>query len=578
MVINYIINYRLLNINEKPYNKKKTHLMPYYCNGKEGASNMSIIEPMNETVTISSGRIQGIRLKDDGAIAWLGVPYAKPPVDQLRWKAPRAAEPWSGVLPVKDFRSSSVQSTWAGPSGSEDCLYLNIWRPDHDATGLPVFVFLHGGGNVAGSGRDFQGGLLASETHSIIVTVNYRLGALGFFRHPALRTGNLLDDSGNYGLLDILHSLRWVQTNLSSFGGNPDNVTLAGQSAGARNALAAYLSPLGKGLFHKLFVMSGGLTTAAPEQGDAKANDILAALLIKTGTVHSYEEARDWIVARPMCTISEFLYEQKAIDIASTIGETGLRMTAFPHLFEDGTVIPVGGFESLKNREHPCLPIVLGSTASEFSGFALMDPYFSPLVQTGRLALEEEHKSLYEAAVQYGSELYASFNVEQVADKLFDTNPEMSIFGYRFAWGLQDGVMDPSIRFLLGASHGADIPFYTGDYSPTMQNFPAGMITGHNEPGRRFLSSLMRGYLQRFIHSGDPNGDGVPVWNQWTANSESAEILRFDASADQALVHLEMKLNINDILSSLENDSRLSADQRSWLRNNLFADRFFWKK
>lgn len=116
---------------------------------------------------------------------------------------------------------------------------------------MPVFVFLHGGGNIGGSGKDFQGGILARETNSIVVTVNYRLGAMGFFRHSALLTRDPLDDSGNYGLLDILLALKWVQKNIVSFGGNPDNVTLAGQSAGARNALVAYLSPLGEGLFHK---------------------------------------------------------------------------------------------------------------------------------------------------------------------------------------------------------------------------------------------------------------------------------------------------------------------------------------
>ncbi|WP_261301604.1 carboxylesterase/lipase family protein [Paenibacillus andongensis] len=538
---------------------------------------MNAEEPMVETVTVSGGRIKGIRLTEVGTIAWLGIPYAKPPVDKLRWKAPREVEPWTGVLPVCDFQNNSVQVLQEGTSGSEDCLYLNIWRPDHAESSLPVFVFLHGGGNISGSGRDFQGGLLACETNSIVVTVNYRLGAMGFFRHPALRTGDPLDDSGNYALLDILHALSWVQKNIASFGGNPGNVTLAGQSAGARNALATYLSPLGSGLFHKLFLMSGGLTTATSEHGEAKANDILIALLVRTGIAKNQDEARDWITSQSADTISNYLHSQKAIHIVETIRETGLRMTSFPHLFEDGTVIPVGGFKCLNNHEQPCLPIILGSTASEFSGFALMDPHFLPQVQKGQLAGDAEQKILYEAAVQYGSELYAAFNVEQVAEKLITAIPEIPIFAYRFRWGLRDGVIDPSIRFLIGAPHGGDIPFYTGDFSPVLHNFPTGMISEHNEPGRRMLSSLMRGYLRRFLYAGDPNGTGLPAWNRWTNNPQSAEILWLDASEEHAVAQMDLKLATKEIMSRMGADARLSAEQCSWLKTDLFAGRFFWK-
>lgn len=538
---------------------------------------MNAKDTINEIVTISSGQLKGMRLTEVGAFAWLGIPYAKPPVDKLRWKAPREVEPWTGVLPVIDFNNSGVQVNQGVPNGSEDCLYMNIWRPDHAESSLPVCVFLHGGGNIAGSGRDFPGGLLACETNSIVVTVNYRLGAMGFYRHPALRTGDPLDDSGNYGLLDILHALKWVRKNIASFGGNPENVTLAGQSAGARNALATYLSPLGKGLFHKLFVMSGGLTTVTSEQGEAKANDILAALLLKSEAARNRDEARDWISTQSADTISDFLYSQHAIHFAETISETGLRMSAFPHLFEDGTVIPRGGFESLKTGEQPCLPIVLGSTASEFSGFALMDPHFLPEVQKGTLADNTELKKLYEAAVQYGSELYAAFNVEQAAEKLLSSIPEMPIYAYRFGWGLRDGVIDPSIRYLIGAAHGADIPFYTGDFSAVLQNFPAGMISEQNEPGRRELSSFMRCYLRRFLYAGDPNGEGLPAWKRWTADPQSAEILSLDASEEQAVVQLEKKLATEKIISSMEEDVRLSAEQYRWLKTHLFAGRFFWK-
>ena len=530
----------------------------------------------DEMIKVSSGWLRGIRLTEMKVIAWLGVPYALPPVDRLRWKAPREVEPWTGILPASDFKNGCIQMIQGLPLGSEDCLYLNIWRPDLAESDLPVFVFLHGGGNVNGSGRDFQGGELAYETSSIVITVNYRLGAMGFYRHPALRTGDPLDDSGNYGLLDIIHALRWVHTNIIAFGGDPDNVTLAGQSAGARNALAAYLSPLSEGLFHKLYVMSGGLTTVTSEQGEAKANDILASLLMKTGVTNTFEEALGWISTQSAATISDYLIGQQAAHFAEIIGDTGLRMDAFPHLFEDGTVIPKEGFEKIKHRHPSCMPIILGSTASEFSGFALTDPRFFHL-QQGQLAEDEEQKKLYETAVQYGSELYAAFNVEQVAEKLISSIPKLPIYAYRFGWGLHDGVIDPGIRFLIGAPHGADIPFYTGDFSNVMQNYPVGVISEHNDPGRKMLSSLMRSYLRRFLYTGEPNGEELPVWQRWTSGSRSTEILYLDANEEQAMVQLIPKLTTNHIISRMDEDDRLTEEQRSWLKMHLFAGRFFWK-
>lgn len=149
-------------------------------------------------------------------------------------------------------------------------------------------------------------------------------------------------------MLDILHALKWVQSNIVSFGGNPDNVTLAGQSAGARNSLAAYLSPLGEGLFHKLFVMSGGMTTASAQQGDIKANELLTALVISSGLASEPDEALAWSSQQSTDTIAQFLYAQPADSFSKVLMtyDTGLRMEGFPHLFEDGTVLPLGDLGS----------------------------------------------------------------------------------------------------------------------------------------------------------------------------------------------------------------------------------------
>ena len=544
---------------------------------------MNDMHPIPDTITLSHGSLQGIHLPETGAVAWLGVPYARPPVGELRWKAPREAESWTGVRLAQDYGPCSLQHGPDGVIGSEDCLYLNVWRPDQEETDLPVFVYLHGGGNISGSGRDCPGGELARDTRSIVVTVNYRLGALGFFRHPALYSGDPQDDSGNYGLLDAIQALRWVQTHITRFGGNPGNVTLAGQSAGARNALAAYLSPLGRGLFHQLFILSGGMTTASCELGETKAREIAAELARRIGkaldavdTVDA-TKAQAWLAAQSDQAIADWLYRQEGTAFAEAIKDTGLRMSAFPHLFEDGVVIPAGGFAALSSDTHRPLPAVLGSNATEFSGFALSHSLFASLAQEGISSGNAPLQQLYEAAIQHGSELYAAFNVEEVASQLLHANANMPVYGYRFGWGLQDDVIDTTARLLLGAPHGADLPFYTGDFSGMEHNYPGVAVTSDNEPGRLALLSLMRGYLRQFLHTKNPNGASLPAWSRLQTNPGSATVQWLDATANAALVYPISGLCRQDILANLEADERLTPEQRSWLRTELFAGRFFWQ-
>jgi len=528
--------------------------------------NMQPQETMGDTVVTRHGPIRG-RRDESGAAAWLGIPYARAPVGELRWKAPRDPEPWKDVLETFDFRNASVQLQGGEPFGSEDCLYLNVWRPALRSSKLPVFVFLHGGGNAVGSGRDFHGGRLAAETNSVVITINYRLGAMGFFRHPALRTGDPLDDSGNYGLLDILHALRWVRDHADRFGGDPVNVTLGGQSAGARNALAAYLSPLGRGLFRKLFVLSGGLTTSPPELGTAKAEELLAALLVRSGEAGSALEALAWAASRTSGDIADFLRRQDAALFAASMGDIALRMSSFPQLFEDGTVLPAGGFAALDRAYEP-LPVILGSTADEFSVFAMSDPYFA----ADMAPCDSDRGTLYEASVQYGSELYASFNAERVAAKLAAAVPGMDIYAYRFAWGTEDGVVDPLLRRSFGAYHGADLPFYSGAFDSVRQMFPQGWITEENRPGREALAALMRGYLANFLHTRQPNGAGLPAWKPWGG---STELLRLDANREKASAAMVPGLPLEDIRLRMDRDPRLTAEQCDWCWSYLFAGRFF---
>lgn len=225
--------------------------------------------PLAET---AQGKLRGV-VQDD-ILIWRGIPYAAPPTGELRWRAPQPVMPWSDIRDANTFSCASWQDIeyckelGGGDPGafSEDCLYLNVWSPGVRQQRLPVMVWLHGGGFTIGAGSlpPYDGVALAKRD-VVVVTVNYRLGHLGFFAHPALD-----DEAGekinNFALLDQIAALRWVQKNIAAFGGDPENVTLFGESAGARSVLSLLASPLGKGLFHKAIIQSGYTLPDTPRE------------------------------------------------------------------------------------------------------------------------------------------------------------------------------------------------------------------------------------------------------------------------------------------------------------------------
>jgi len=245
-----------------------------------------------EVVTTTYGDVKGFADNADTWV-WKAIPFATPPVGELRWQAPHDPEPWSGIREETEFCNWCPQfSSEFDPSnntmhlaGNEDCLYLNIWRPQSEEIHLPVYLWIHGGGNSVGSASIYDGSILASTSNLIVITIQYRLGPFGWFTHPALRQGeSALDDSGNYGTLDIIKALEWVRDNINAFGGDPNNVTIAGESAGAINVLSLIISPAASSLFHKAIAQSGLLSPVPLSAGDSYANTVIEALLANDGT------------------------------------------------------------------------------------------------------------------------------------------------------------------------------------------------------------------------------------------------------------------------------------------------------
>ena len=237
--------------------------------------NIEELDPEPSLVTLrgtEAGEVVGF-IDNFGSRAWMGIPFAKPPVGDLRWEAPqrpsRSTERIKAIRPSSDcVQYTSALTTGQGGSpdsivGNEDCLYLNVWSPPN-AVDLPVMLWIHGGGNSIGSGSPYNGSILAARYKVVVVTINYRLGVLGWFHHPKL-IRNAKVKSGNFGLLDIVRSLEWTRDNIDEFGGDPGNVTIFGESSGGANVLALMASPLVEGLFHKAIIQSGGLRSTPLE-------------------------------------------------------------------------------------------------------------------------------------------------------------------------------------------------------------------------------------------------------------------------------------------------------------------------
>lgn len=296
-------------------------------------------------------------LVDENIHLWRGIPYAAPPVGPMRWRAPGPVQPWSGVRQADTFSASSWQNIdycrelGGGDPGrfSEDCLYLNVWSPAARSAPLPVMVWLHGGGYTLGAGSlpPYDGKALA-QRDVVVVTVNYRLGHLGFFAHPAL-DGEENEPLNNFGLLDQIAALRWVQENIAAFGGDSQNITLFGESAGARSVLSLMTSPHAKGLFHKAIIQSG---YTLPDTPRAKALEKGARLAAQFGLPDATAEALRAIPAEKFWSL----------DAPLAIGPTPISGDA---------VLPQPMLDVIFAAKHHPVPVMIGSNSDEASVMAV---------------------------------------------------------------------------------------------------------------------------------------------------------------------------------------------------------------
>ena len=528
-----------------------------------------------------------------GSHVWMGIPYARPPVGELRWRAPEPAPRWDGVRKALEAGSPCPQlaSSIGGIVdqergtfvGDEDCLFLNVYAPSFAESAiprgqnrLPVMVWIHGGGNVVGHSTFYDGGNLAQRQNVVVVTLNYRLGPLGWFRHAALRAdaSNAREASGNLAILDQILALEWVQKNISAFGGNPGNVTIFGESAGARNVLALLLSPLAKDLFHRAISQSGSARelvldraenfSDAPEPGLAESsNEIIARLLISNGRAQDRDGAKAALSKMAHSEVAALLRGTRPDAlIAAYQTEEGEGLIHVPNVFGDGVVLPKepplerfatpGGF----NR----VPILLGTNRDEVKTFLIGSPKhvrrWLPILPR----LRDEANYLATAALETAA--WKLVGVDAPAEAILRSGwPE--VYAYRWDWDEEPTLLGADLSMMLGAGHGLEIPFVFGHY----ELGPRGNVifTSENAPGREQLSAQMMSYWAEFARSGRP-GRGVagdmPEWTAWDAGSPSAaKFMILDTQAGGGARMSSDVMTARSVVAQAESDPNLGSGE-----------------
>lgn len=505
--------------------------------GSLGGSLGSSTDPTLRETTLGtvSGRDESA---ESGTYSWLGIPYAEPPVGELRWKAPVPHTPWSEPLAATEYGDGCAQPgrffspapegpVWninvreglGKPVGDEDCLTLNIHRPDTDSKDLPVVVFIHGGSNVVGFSGDpmYDGRALANEAEAVVVTVNYRLGIFGWLDQLNAKTGDALSDSGNYGLLDQVEALRFVHDNAAEFGGNSDNVTIMGESAGAVNVWALMSSPLADGLFHKAIPMSGGLQTATPEAAETYART-LGDVAAEEAGVDGTEEGQRLLREMPADEIVSLALRHK--------------LDATPATIADGVVIPADTHTALAARAKD-VPVLAGNAAEEgklFGAAIAAHPQNDYDRFTMQYEFNPDQPSPYTVedfiAPRYlpvdgpgGWNEAADALTKQVFMGIVDDSMSTlqragntSLYYYQFAWNNQPKPFDD----VYGAVHAIDLPFIFGNFGRNVFSYA---FSDANERGRLELSSQMMAIVGNLIRTASPQIESLGVaWEQWPSS------------------------------------------------------------
>ena len=482
-------------------------------------------------VLTSSGTTEGYIKK--GAIHWDDIPYAKPPIGNLRWKAPRKIEQNSNSILPKDGNFCIQRTSALGGSsqfsddlisGSEDCLYLDIYAPKKKSEELlPVMFWIHGGGNTSGLKDLYNFSKFVKKHNVIVITINYRLGPLGWFTHPSIQSfQDGLDKTSNFGTLDIITALEWVNNNISLFGGNANNITIFGESAGAHNVLSLLVSKQAKGLFHKAISMSGYTESISVEDAFKQDNQSPTSNYTSSEVVNKVVNKLNENKTYSNKELRDVLYNLSGKDFYQYYANRE-SFEEIPLLTHDGLVIPkIGLRDALSKKEHVnIVPTIAGSTRDEVKIWLAFSEYFvtlddsatSYLFDLPKVILKDE--DAYEAFNYYRSNAWRIRGVVEPLNSLAIAG-NSQLYSYRFDWDDHRMHILANFKKLFGAGHALEIPLLTGSTKlvggPPVSNFmyPKGI-------SYFYTSRNMMKFWSNFARYGEPGYSTNNIeWDPYT--------------------------------------------------------------
>jgi para-nitrobenzyl esterase len=486
-------------------------------------------------VVTRSGKLEGSY--EDGLYVFKRIPYAAPPVGERRWLAPQPVEPWDGVRPAREFGPIAPQNVMVGgpivhveQPQDEDCLFLNIWTSGLDDGRRPVMVWIHGGAFTIGSGSDamYNNGVLARRGDVVFVSINYRLGMLGFLRLKDV-TGGKIPSTGNEGLLDQVAALKWVKENIAAFGGDPANVTVFGESAGAMSIGSLMGMPAARGLFHKGILESGAGGTVITVD---RANMIAGNFLEAAGTSGDDAAALRALKTERLLNIELELRKQ-----AARVGEAMMITVTVPVV--DGEVIPDVPNQAIKKGSARDIPVIAGTNLEEWKLFGLMQPGMEKLDSSMMLKILESYLpaaqvpglvAAYRDSREKRGDTTAPFELLSAifSDVMFRI-PALELieaqrdngqraYNYLFTW------KSPVMNGLMGACHALEIGFVFGLYDD--------MFCGSGPEADRLSGYIQDAWLA-FARSGDPSCKSLGEWPVY-GRERSTMVLGRDSHVEAA--------------------------------------------
>jgi para-nitrobenzyl esterase len=504
--------------------------------------------------SVEQGTLVGF-VAENGAHVWRGVPFAADTSGKNRWRAPRPAPAWEGTREALEFAPvcpqiatpfTPIESFVNGElEGSEDCLAMDIYAPA-DAAGknLPVMMWIHGGSNVSGASQLYVGDHLAKNENVIVASVQYRLGPLGWFSHDALRdSAELPEDAGaNFGTLDLVAALKWLQANAASFGGDPQNITIFGESAGGHNVVTLLASPYAEGLFQRAIIQSGSFDSVSIAEAQGTTGDQPNPSLQVTERLGGLER----------------FHTASLADVFAAYELDGAGFMDLPRVIEDGVVLPAtkmrDAFASTETFNN--VPIITGTNRDEMKLFYLFDDRLTKtILGTFYVARDQD---IYDAASDYSARMWRIRSVDLPAAMMRDAAGHDAVYAYRFDWDEGGRFLFMDFAKMLGAAHALEIPFVFNRFE-LLGDADRIVFGKKTAKTREALSSAMGAYWAAFARDGVPANAGGA---NWPVYGEAAALIYFDSTNDGGIRVENGADSIDAVIADLKADTRIEDGPR----------------